>query len=161
MIPDGVLRDSVSGTVHRMYENGVAVGSGGGGTNTDRASNQLVQFFLRAFFANHPALLPRAPRRATGFLLDGKVGEQTVSGILAFQRYFRNDGYPIAVDGRVSVAAGDMIPGARSRWTIHVLNLYYKEHARTKADFPHLWLNPEIQAEAPELAAELMSKQAR
>ena len=72
----------------RMYENLVPVGAlalhAGSNTNRDRASNQLVQFFLRKFFGKHPELLPPGPPQSNGFLLDGKVGGQTVEGIKRF-----------------------------------------------------------------------------
>jgi hypothetical protein len=152
--------DIGGGQTRRMYENLVPVGAlrGGDGTNQDTASNQLVQFFLRKFFAKHPELLPSGPARTRGFLLDGKVGPQTITGINRFQSFASKGGFPIIVDSRVSVATGVNVPGTEVRWTIHALNSFYALRSG-ETDFDSLFANKEIEAEAPELQADLIREE--
>lgn len=139
-----------------MYENLVPVGAPrGDDTNTDRASNQLVQFFLRKFFERKPELFPRGSGGAREFLLDGKVGPQTIEGIRRFQLSRRQGGIPVLVDARVSVAQGITIDSAGNRWTIHLLNSDFLVLSSTEEEFNSLFLHPEINSEAPELASEL------
>lgn len=142
----------VRGRKQRMYENLVPVGMPrrGDGANTDLASNQLVQFFLRKFFQKKPGLLPRG----TTFLLDGKVGPQTIDGINRFQTLERNAGVPLFLDSRVNVPTGINVPGTGMRWTIHTLNSFFIRSEGEDA-FNRLFQNPEILANAPVLAAEL------
>lgn len=150
----------VGGTKKRVYENLVPVGTlrPGDNTNRDLASNQLVQFFLRTFFRRHPELFPRGSARSSVFLLDGQVGEQTVTGINRFQVFARRSGIPVLLDSRVSVATGINVPGTGNRWTIHALNSLFLSSEGQMA-FDNLFANPEIQAEAPELAAELVREE--
>jgi len=148
------------GRTQRMYENLVPTGAPGpSNTNRDRASNQLVQFFLRKFFAKHPELMPKGPPGSTGFLLDGKVGSQTIEGIGRFQVHARNAGTPLITDSRVSVATDVVVPGTKAtRWTIHALNSFYILRSG-ETDFDRLFENKEIQSEAPELALELLREE--
>jgi hypothetical protein len=150
------------GTKRRMYENLVPVGAvrARENTNQDRASNQLVQFFLRKFFGRHPELLPKGPPRSTGFLLDGKVGPQTIAGISRFQVFAKQRGFPLIPDSRVSVATGVTVPGTGFRWTIHALNSFFLKIAGEK-EFDRLFLNREIEAQAPELHAQLVFEEQR
>jgi hypothetical protein len=154
--------DLPGGKRQRIYENLVAVGAPKSGetTNTDRASIQLVQFFLRKFFAKHPELRKQLPGPSGKFLLDGKVGQQTIAGIDLFQSFFRTRGFPIIEDARVSVPIGRAVPGTEKRWTIHALNVFYFLRSG-ETDFDSLFVNPEIVAEAPELAAELTLEEAK
>ena len=150
----------VNGTKKRVYENLVPVGAlrHGDGTNQDIASNQLVQFFLRTFFRRRPALFPRGSARTSVFLLDGKVGDQTVTGISRFQSFAQRSGIPVLQDSRVSVANGVNVPGSGNRWTIHALNSFFLAD-EGQAAFDTLFANREIVAEAPELAAELIREE--
>jgi len=152
--------DLGGGKTRRTYENLVPVGAvrAGDNTNRDRASNQLVPFFLRKFYARHPELLPPGPPNSNGFLLDGKVGPQTVEGIHRFQLANLQAGLPLIVDSRVSVATGVFIPGTQTRWTLHALNSFYALRSGA-TDFDRLFANPEISAKAPELAAELVREE--
>jgi hypothetical protein len=152
--------DLGGGKTRRMYENLVPVGSlrGGDGTNKDRASNQLVQFFLRKFFESRPGLTPLGPGKTRKFLLDGKVGTQTVEGIHRFQEANRQAGAPLFDDSRVSVPIGVNVPGTQMRWTIHALNSFFLK-TQGEEKFNNLFANPEIQAEAPELATELVREE--
>jgi hypothetical protein len=151
--------DLPGGGRRRVYENLVAVGAlkPGEGTNSDRASNQLVQFFLRTFFRRHTAISPTGGRK---FLLDGKVGQQTLEGIARFQQFARSSGIPLFPDTRVSVATGINVPGTSVRFTIHALNSFGLT-ILGQAGMDNLFLNPEIISEAPELASELAREQAR
>jgi hypothetical protein len=150
------------GTKRRVYENLVPVGAprARDNTNRDRASNQLVQFFLRKFFGRHPELLPKGPPGSTGFLLDGKVGPQTIAGISRFQVFAKKQGFPLIPDSRVSVPTGVMVPGTGFRWTIHALNTAFFRSAGETA-FNRLFLNQEIEAEAPELHSQLVFEEQR
>lgn len=147
-------------SANRVYENLRSVGAvrTGENTNADKASNQLVQFFLRAFFKRNPGLLPTLPKKS-GFLLDGRVGLQTIEGINRFQIAVRQSGFPLVTpDQRVSVASGNFVPGTQSRWTIHALNSFYAFKSG-ETDFNTLFANQAILNEAPELAAELLEKE--
>lgn len=141
----------------RSYENRVPVGlpRARADINTDRASNQLVQFFLRTFFRARPELLPKPPPGRTGFLLDGIVGNQTIEGIARFQTNRKKAGFHIFTDGVVSVATGDFVPETNVFWTIHLLNIFARNELGDK-EFDHLFLNKEIEAEALELFTELV-----
>lgn len=152
------LFDLGGGKTRRVYENLVPVGKvrTGDSTNQDRASNQLVQFFLRKFFAGRPGLMP--PAKTKGFLLDGKVGPQTVEGIHTFQAFAARSGIPLFDDSRVSVPTGVNVPGTQMRWTIHGLNSFALP-ALGEREFNRLFANPEIAKEAPELAAELVREE--
>jgi hypothetical protein len=151
------LFETPSGQTRRMYENRVPVGArqGDNTTNTDLASNQLVQFFLRVFYRHNQGLLRQLPptRSGDGFLLDGDVGAQTIAGIKLFQFHVRNRGIPLIVDSRVSVADGILIPGTEHRWTIHALNSIY---ISLEKDHDKLFENAEIRSKAPQLTKELL-----
>ncbi len=152
--------DVGGGKTQRMYENLVAVGSPRAGENTNRdlASNQLVQFFLRKFFAKHPELFPAGSKNGRTFLLDGKVGPQTLNGITAFQTHAIRSGFPLFPDSRVSVPIGVNVPGTQMRWTIHALNSFYKLKSG-ETDFDRLFLNKEIEREAQQLHNELVLRE--
>jgi hypothetical protein len=143
----------------RFYENLVPVGvSRGDNTNTDKLSNQLVQFFLRKFFGRNPQLLPPGPPRSSGFLLDGKVGPQTIEGINRFQQSMRKVGTVLINDSRVSVATDLFIGTTTTRWTIHALNTFAMV-VMGDAAFNNLFKDEEINAEAPELSQELVRRE--
>jgi hypothetical protein len=152
--------DLGGGKTRRMYENLVPVGAlrRGDNTNQDRASNQLVQFFLRKFFETRPAQTPPTAGGARTFLLDGKVGGQTVEGINRFQAAAQQAGQPLFDDSRVSVPIGVNVPGTQARWTIHALNSFFVKQFGEE-EFDNLFANPEIAREAPELAAQLVAEE--
>jgi hypothetical protein len=154
--------DVPGGGKRRMYENRVSVGVGrsGDSSNTDKASNQLVQFFLRTFFKKHPDLLPTIPGKGREFLLDGQPGRQTVEGINRFQAFATRIGIPLINDSRVSVATGVNVPNSGKRWTIHALNSFFISIAGQK-EFDNLFLNKEIEAEAKLLHNELVLEEQR
>jgi hypothetical protein len=149
--------DLPGGGKKRVYENRVPVGVGrpGDSSNKDLASNQLVQFFLRTFFKKHPEIMPTIPGKGRVFLLDGKPGTQTVEGIARFQAFATRSGIPLINDSRVSVATGVNVPNSGARWTIHALNSFFVSIAGQK-EFDNLFLNKEIEAEAPQLHTELV-----
>ena len=149
--------DTPNGVRRRMYENLVPVGlpRPAERTNQDLASNQLVQFFLRKFFQKHPELLPRTSSRSNAFLMDGKVGPQTLEGINRFQTFQHRRGVPLFLDQRVSVPLGVNVPGTQKRYTIHLLNSVFFKLAG-EDEFNNLAQNQEIRNEAPELAGELV-----
>lgn len=149
--------DLPGGGQRRMYENLVSVGAPKeSNTNADKASNQLVQFFLRKFFEKNPGKMPKS--KFSKFLLDGKVGTQTTQGIGIFQTHARNAGTPLFVDSRVSVPLGINVPGTGMRWTIHALNSFFFLRFG-EAAFNNLFANSEISKEAPELSAELVAEE--
>lgn len=152
--------DLGGGKTRRVYENLVPVGTrrARDNANTDEASNQLVQFFLRKFFDGRPGLVPPGPGKTKRFLLDGKVGGQTVEGIARFQAFAKRSGIPLFDDARVSVAAGINVPGTQNRWTIHALNSFFHSAVGEK-EFNNLFANDEISKEAPALAAELVREE--
>ena len=152
--------DLGGGKTRRMYENLVPVGNlrSGDNTNKDRASNQLVQFFLRKFFERRPGQTPATATKSKSFLLDGKVGTQTVEGIHRFQAANRQAGAPLFDDSRVSVPIGINVPGTQMRWTIHALNSFFVKRFGEE-EFNNLFANREIAREAPELAAELVAEE--
>ena len=146
----------------RVYENLVSVGVGraGDSPNTDLASNQLVQFFLRTFFKKNPELMPTIPGKGRVFLLDGKPGTQTVEGITRFQAFATRSGIPLINDSRVSVATGVNVPNSGKRWTIHALNSFFVS-IEGQEKFDNLFLNKEIEAEAKQLHNELVLEEQR
>jgi hypothetical protein len=152
--------DLGGGKTRRMYENLVPVGAvrRGDNTNRDKASNQLAQFFLRKFFETRPGQTPATAAGTRKFLLDGKIGTQTVEGIHRFQAAARQAGQPLFDDSRVSVPIGVTVPGTQVRWTIHALNSFFVKHFGEE-EFDNLFANPEIAREAPELAAELVREE--
>jgi hypothetical protein len=145
----------------RVYEIKFPVGTPkirGDNTNSNRACIQLVQFFLRDFYDTHPQLRKKLQGAPGRFLLDGKVGPQTVSGIAVFQQHSRStkvETVNVINDARVSVPIGATVPGTEFRWTIHALNLFFAAQTKNAATFASLFLNPAISTEAPELSAEL------
>ena len=54
--------------------------------------------------------------------IDGRFGPDTQSQILAFQRYCKAKGAPIAVDGRIDRARGNYASVSHTRYTIRYLN---------------------------------------
>jgi hypothetical protein len=154
------VTDIADGGRRRNYENLVAVGAFGkdNSTNTDVASNQLVHFFLRAFFKKHPELLPKLPGGQAQFPLSVDVRAQTIEGIARFQAFLLRNGFPLIQDSRVSVPLGKFVPGTHTRWTIHALNSFYISKSGNK-DHNTLFLNKDILSEAPVLAAELLAKE--
>lgn len=144
----------------RLYRTTVPVGQPrgrGDGTNSDVRDVQLVQFFLRVFFRKKPELMPKLPGRS-GFLIDGKVGTQTVEGIHRFQDDFGNHGKLLFDDSRVSVALGKHVPGTTAFWTIDALNAFAFVTLGAK-QFNSLFSNSEINAEAPELTVNLVNEE--
>jgi len=144
----------------RLYENLVPVGQprGNDNTNTDLASNQLVQVFLRLFFTKRPQLAPKTAGGSTRFLIDGKVGIQTINGISIFQEFIKKGGTPLIKDSRVSVPIGDFVPGTAIFWTIHALNAQCFIDFGAVA-FNGLSLNPVLATTAPQLALELLQEE--
>jgi hypothetical protein len=146
----------------RVYEITVPVGSPkrpGDTTNSNQACIQLVQFFLRDFFKTHPTLARRLPGPPGRFLIDGKAGPQTITGIGLFQQHCRTtqvESVKVLNDARVSVPLGKFVPGTGFHWTIHALNLFFAAQKKNEATFKALHLNPEINAEAKLLAADLV-----
>jgi hypothetical protein len=158
------VTEVAGGGTRRNYENLVAVGAIGKDSpskrsiNSDIASNQLVHFFLRAFFKVHPKLLPKLPGGQTEFPLSADVRTQTIEGIGRFQAFALKLNFPLFQDSRVSVPLGKFVPGTRTRWTIHALNSFYISLSGN-TDHNTLFANKTIQSQAPVLAAELLAKE--
>jgi hypothetical protein len=111
-----------------VYVNDTPVGNGS--DNKRIADVQLVQLFLRYFYYMNPALFKKLPkpgrRSAPEILLDGKVGDQTITGISVFQQYIIGRGKSgLYVDGRVSTPTGFRVAGTSHVFTIFQLNVYF------------------------------------
>jgi hypothetical protein len=155
---------TVDGTDFYYYMNETSVGQGG--QNKRRSDIQLVQFFLNQFYIGHPELFKLLPSTGSGAAsvdIDGQVGLQTIEGIRQFQINRNVADRPAVVDGKVSVAQGDVIPGTNTEYTIHRLNLWFftapgnrESNAQWKGN---LHSHPAI-AGASELQAELAAIEA-
>lgn len=154
------LTPSTASGLPRVYRTTVPVGQVIGradGTNGDVRDIQLVQFFLRVFFKKHTDIMPRLPGKA-GFLIDGKVGNQTIQGIHRFQAKFGQQGKVLMDDSRVSVAKGVFVPNTKLFWTIDALNAFaFTSLGAT--EFNNLFKNKEINAEAKQLADNLTEQE--
>lgn len=131
---------------------------GKGGNNSKRSDVQLVQFFLRQFYKNHPELfklLPKTKSKSNFISIDGINGPQTEAGILLFQKSRAEKGNPIKADGLVSVANSLESPTTNTIYTIHLLNAYFRFFGDGKEHIRNLENHPDIKAFAPELQAEL------
>ena len=155
------IRPRPGSNISRFYENLVPVGQprfANDNTNTDQASNQLVQFFLKMFFGRRPELTPRTAAGTPVFLLDGQVGTQTIKGIKIFQDFTLRNGNPLINDSRVSVAIGNTVPGTATFWTIHAMNGQFVLDFG-KEQFETLSFNPVLATVAPQLTLELLQEE--
>lgn len=130
---------------------------GKGGNNTRRADVQLVQFFLKQFFAKNPELFKRLPVNHTGgFAIDGICGGQTNTGILLFQQKMHAEKWAIGIDGLVDVPKGLTSSISRRHYTICWLNKWFKDNGEGTEHYETLENHPDIKASAPELRTELI-----
>ena len=120
---------------------------------------ELVQFFLKQFFLEHPKLFIDLQKQinsnARVFLIDGKVGPQTVGGIRIFQNFQKGGDKRQARDGVVSVSP----PGQTGilhagMLTILKLNLWIEQ--KTNIDVLNLEKHPDILLFAPNLLKEML-----
>lgn len=131
---------------------------GTNGNNRKRSDVQLVQFFLMHFYFEHPELFALLPKTSTGgsiIKVDGICGRQTQMGIWHYQNYVARDGFPIIVDGLVSVARGVTSPISGEIYTIHNINNWFRLHGSGKEFHGSLENHPNVKQLAPELQAEL------
>ncbi len=131
----------------------------GNGNNKRLADVQLVQFFLRQFYKQHPELFRRLPKTRTGngqIKIDGIFGGQTETGILLFQRFQNAFGARIlSEDGIVNVASTEISKISRTLYTILALNEHFRRFGDGKELHNQLEKHPDIIGSAPELLSEL------
>jgi hypothetical protein len=98
-----------------FYNVDMAVGPGAPNVEADV---MLVQFLLKHFFemADRKAQAPRGRMK-----VDGIVGPITLRWITAFQERMRRQGIPMATDGRIDKARGEMSSISKTVYTILVL----------------------------------------
>ncbi len=133
-----------------------------GGNNRKRSDVQLIQFFLMHFYFEHPELFAFVPKNRRGaplITIDGICGRQTELGIFHYQNYVARDGFPITVDGLVSVARGVASPISGEFYTIHNINNWFRLHGSGKEFHGKLENHPELIRFAPELRSELAAAQ--
>lgn len=131
---------------------------GRNGDNKKRSDIQLIQFFLRQFYKNHPELVALLPKTKSGdglVAIDGKYGKQTEKGIWLFQKQRRERGTPIKVDGLVNVAHSSISPISRTLYTICEMNKWFRDHGEGKEHHGKLENHPDIIYYAPDLSNEL------
>lgn len=131
---------------------------GKGGYNYKRSDVQLVQFFLRQFYKNHPelfVLLPKTKSKSNFIIIDGIYGPQTEAGILLYQKSVAEKGTPVKVDGLVDVANSVISSISKTTYTIILLNANFRYFGEGKEHIRNLENHPDIKAYAPELQAEL------
>ncbi len=121
---------------------------------------ELVQFFLKQFFLQHPELFKKLPKTRTNasfILIDGVVGDQTIEGIRSFQTFQKGGDPKQVADGVVSVPpfghTGILHAGMH---TILKLNLWIG--AKTNIDTSHLERHLDILMFAPNLLREMVFK---
>lgn len=149
-----IILTSPNGTSAFYTVNETSVGKGG--NNSRRADIQLVQFFLKQFYAKNPELFKRLPGSYTGrFAIDGICGGQTQTGILLFQQKMRGEGNAIGIDGLVDAPKGWRASITKMNYTIQWLNKWFKENGEGTEHYETLENHPDIVAGAPELKAEL------
>lgn len=89
----------------KYYLNTSTVGANG--NNQVRADVQLVQVILHHFYQAFPQEAAKLPatgvrtltRGGAGFLIDGRVGPQTIVGIQVFQEFQRRSGHKTVENG--------------------------------------------------------------
>lgn len=133
---------------------------GKGGDNRRRSDIQLVQFFLRQFFNEHPERFAKLPKTrinaSNGFTIDGVCGRQTEAGIVDFQRFLVARGFRTQpVDGLVNVATSKVSRITNSQYTIFTLNLFFNAFGDMPEFLQNLENHPDVIQSAPELQAEL------
>jgi hypothetical protein len=131
------------------------IGDRRGVTNKRTADVQLVQFFLKHFYAANPRLYAQLPKTKNGkFLIDGDCGAQTKSGIWVYQTYEQKRGNGIYPDGVVDPATTYANPNSINAYTILALNTWYIDNT-DGANYLDLENHPDIRRDAPELYIEL------
>ena len=134
-----------------------------GGNNRKRTDVQLIQFFLMQFYFEHEEMFDgRVPKTKQGspiIKIDGICGRQTEMGIWHHQQYITRSGFPIRVDGLVSVARAVVSPFGGEVYTIHSLNNWFRLNANGKEFHGKLEDHPNIIQFAPELRSELAAAQ--
>jgi len=131
---------------------------GKGGNNRKRSDIQLIQFFLKQFYDQNPALfalLPPTKKRHSVVVIDGVYGSQTEAAILLFQKDVKARGSSVKVDGLVDVATGLRSVNSKTQFTIMFLNFFFMTRGEGKEHHGKLENHPEVFAFAPELAGEL------
>jgi hypothetical protein len=135
--------------------NDTQIGDRKGLSNARKADVQLIQFFLKHFFAANPRLFAQLPKTKSGkFLIDGDCGAQTKSGIWVYQTYEQRRGNGIYPDGVVDPATSYANPKSIHAYTILALNDWYGDNVGFEF-FNHLENHPDIRRDAPELRKEL------
>ena len=137
--------------------NDTQIGDRKGLSNARKADVQLIQFFLKQFFARNPRLFAQLPRTKSGkFLIDGDCGAQTRSGIWVYQTYEQKRGNGVYPDGVVDPATSYANPNSIHSYTILLLNDWFAQNV--DVDFTYygsLENHPDIRRDAPELRKEL------
>lgn len=135
--------------------NDTQIGDRKGLSNSRKADVQLIQFFLKHFYAANPRLFAQLPKTKSGaFLIDGDCGAQTKTGIWVYQTFEQKRGNGIFPDGVVDPTSTFANPRSIHAFTILALNSFYIDNT-DGANFSDLENHPDIRRDAPELRKEL------
>jgi hypothetical protein len=136
--------------------NDTQIGDRKGLENSRRADVELIQFFLKHFYAANPRLFAQLPKSRSGkFLIDGDCGPQTKSGIWVYQTYEQKRGNRIYPDGVVDPASSYANPNSIHAYTILALNDWFGENVGYEF-FDKLEDHPDVKLSALALRSELL-----